>query len=85
MGLIRMSDTPFVPSELSEVAKQAKGTARSLLPWLPDPFECPDCGVFCEATRVYDPQQAAFHPMGMCPAWECPECEMYYRRDEPWF
>ena len=55
---------------------------RSVLPWLPNPKRCEHCGAACEQTHAYDPQEAAFHPNGEAPAWECPECAAIYRRDD---
>jgi len=58
--------------------------AKSLLPWLPDPYECPECSRLCDADHTYSPQEAAFHPGGMVPSWYCKECDTHYRRVEPW-
>jgi len=66
--------------ELGEGVTDAKESVRNLVPWLPDLFECPECGVYCKTSRTYDPQQAAFYPRGMAPSWECPECGANYRR-----
>jgi hypothetical protein len=63
-----------------ELSNRVKG----LIPWLPNPYECDSCGVYCDATRAYDPQTAAFNPSGMAKAWTCPECQATYRRVEPW-
>lgn len=60
---------------LSDVSNSVKG----LLPWLPDPYRCDDCGVFCEASASYDYQMYEYTP-----SWECPECNSKYRRVEPW-
>jgi len=67
--------------ELAETAESVSQQAKTLLPWLPDPYTCPSCGVYCDASRTYDPQQAAFYPNGMAPSWECPECGSEFRRD----
>ena len=77
-----MSGLPFVDTAKS-AAETASGRVKGLVPWLPSPHEC-DCGALCEATRVYDPDQAAFYPEtnGKVPAWECPECGAAYRREE---
>jgi len=73
--------------ELPELATDAQETvereARNLIPWLPDPMTCPDCNTLCKATHVYDYRTAAFTG-GAQPAWECPECETEYVREEPW-
>jgi len=68
--------------ELGEGATDAKESVRNLVPWLPDPYKCPECGVYCTTSRKYDPRTAAFHPGGMAPSWKCPECGSEYRRVE---
>jgi transcription elongation factor Elf1 len=72
-----MSELPTLDG--AKDAIQAK--AKTLVPWLPNPFECPECGVYTDAERCYDPQRAAFYSMGMAPCWECPECGRQFQRD----
>jgi hypothetical protein len=72
-----MSDLPT----LDGAKKAVETTAKTLVPWLPDPFECPECRVYCDAERTYDPQRAAFYPMGQAPCWLCPECGSEYVRE----
>lgn len=43
-------------------------------------FVCPDCGVACEETYVYDPARAAFDG-GESPAWTCPSCSRDFVRE----
>ena len=66
-----------------EATESVSERAKGLIGWLPNPKEC-DCGALCEASRVYDPDQAAFfaETNGKAPAWECPECGAAYRREE---
>jgi predicted RNA-binding Zn-ribbon protein involved in translation (DUF1610 family) len=67
--------------ELGTTSEQVQEKVKTLVPWLPDPFECPDCGVYTDAERTYDPQRAAFYPMGMAPCWKCPECGREFVRE----
>lgn len=80
MGVVTMSKVPFVDDD-SNVSDAVSKATKTLVPWLPDPYTCDDCGVYCDAVRAYDPEQAAFYPNGEAPAWECPECEATYRRE----
>jgi len=68
--------------ELSETAESVSQQAKTLIPWLPDPMECPECAVYCNYDHGYDPARAAFFPVGQCPIWRCPNCETKYRREE---
>lgn len=72
-----MSELPT----LDKARETAKSKAKTLVPWLSDPLTCPECGKYMDATRVYDPQQAAFYPMGEAPAWTCDECDVQLRRE----
>jgi rubredoxin len=72
-----MSDLPTLDGATDAIER----TAKQLCPWLPDPFECPECKVYTDATRAYDPQTAAFGKGGYVQAWECPECEATFRRE----
>ena len=76
-----MADIPFVDAG-AETADAVRNRVRKALSWLPDPKHCDHCGAACEQTRAYDSQEAAFHPNGEAPAWECRECEAIYRRDD---
>jgi hypothetical protein len=69
--------------DLSESAESAREGVKNLISWLPDPYECDDCNVYCDATETYNPQTAAFDG-GACPAWECPHCGREYVRVESW-
>ena len=44
---------------------------------LGDPFECPDCGVACEAVTTTDPQMGGEYTR----AWWCPSCEAKFYRE----
>jgi transcription elongation factor Elf1 len=74
-----MSDIPFVDTA-QDTVNDVKQKGKTLVPWLPDPFKCPECNRYCDSTRVYDPQRAAFHPGGLAPAWTCPECNQDFVR-----
>jgi transcription elongation factor Elf1 len=67
--------------ELGEQTEKVKENVKTLVPWLPEPFTCPECNRYCDSTRAYDPQRAAFYSMGMAPAWTCPECERDFVRE----
>jgi transcription elongation factor Elf1 len=43
---------------------------------LPEPFECPDCGVECEAVVTFDPRMQEH-----VDAWWCPTCEAKFYRE----
>jgi ribosomal protein S27AE len=43
-------------------------------------YVCPECGVACEETTVFDPARAAFD-QGESPAWHCGECGSNYVRE----
>lgn len=75
-----MNDLP----DLSESTESVREGVKTLIPWLEDPHRCPECSRYMDATRAYDPQQAAFYPNGMAPAWECSECDVTLRRVEDW-
>lgn len=68
-----------LPELTKNPTKTVKQTARNLLAWLPDPHKCKDCDVFCEATVCYHSTLRLY-----VDAWECPECENKYIRDEEW-
>lgn len=70
--------------DLSESAETARESVKNLISWLPDPYECDQCGRLCDAETTYSAQEAAFYPMGEVPSWYCPECDRHYRRVEEW-
>lgn len=65
---------------LIENGKKVKQAFTSFLGVQREAFVCPECGVACEQTRVYDPQRASFDG-GESPAWTCGECERDFVRD----
>lgn len=67
----------FSLDDVVEGVESVKNRGRELLPWMPDPFVCDDCRVYCEATRVYDPQL-----VDAVDAWECPDCGSRFYRDD---
>lgn len=79
-----MSDIPFV-DPAADKAKDTAERASKRLPfnpwWLPDPFECPECGAACVEGRAYDPERAAWFPLGQAPTWHCEACDRHYRRE----
>lgn len=66
-------------NKASDAKEQVGNYARNLVPWLPSPMTCPDCGVLCRADTVYDPRMCEYTE-----AWVCPSCESRFYRDEPW-
>lgn len=65
-----------------EAGASAAGERLPFSPWwLPDPFECPECGAACVEGRAYDPERAAFHPLGQAPTWHCEACDRHFRRE----
>lgn len=69
-----------LPELARDTASKTKAKSKVLIPWLPDPFECPECNVYCDATSVFDYRTAAFHDRAT-PAWECPECSKTFYRE----
>jgi len=60
----------------SDTVERVKQQSKTLVPWLPDPFECPECNIYCDATISYDPQMVEYTD-----SWVCPECSQAYYRD----
>jgi ribosomal protein L37AE/L43A len=61
-----------------EPGESVRETVRSLLPWLPEPHACGECGAYCEQSVEYVATQAEYLPV-----WVCPECDnRYYRERE---
>lgn len=71
-----MSDVPFVDTA-REATETARGKAKGLLPWLPDPYVCDECSAYCEPTTEFVEAQAM--PM---PVWKCGDCGSRYHREE---
>ena len=76
-----MSD--FDPTDVL-IDDDAESVTQRLKSFLGISYEghtCPDCGVECTETTVYDVHTAAFEG-GETPAFECPECSRaWYRED----
>lgn len=62
--------------ELSESVEGVKQQAKTLCPWLPDPYTCDKCSQFCDAVVTYD-----YHMYEYTDAWRCPECGNEYYRE----
>lgn len=60
----------------TDTLDKAKRHGRTLIPWLPDPLPCPECGSLTYATDAYSANQACY-----VPAWECRECGVKMHRD----
>jgi len=63
--------------EAQEKADTARETVKNLCPWLPDPYQCDDCGAYCDATEGYVQAQAMVVDIWQCPNEECGQ--RYYR------
>lgn len=64
--------------ELGDTAESVRENVKTLVPWLPKPFECPNCSRYCDAVVTYDP-----HMVEYTDAWRCPECSNeFYREGE---
>jgi len=67
-------------SDVAEDAADAvRGHGRTLIPWLPDPPECHECGSMMYADVVFDPEFAEH-----VDAWVCQQCDARPQyRDDP--
>ncbi len=75
-----MSD--FDPTDVL-IDDDADGAISRLKQFLGISYEgkvCPDCGVDCVETTVYDVHTAAWNE-GQTPAYECPECQRRWYRE----
>ena len=64
-----MPDLPTF-SDAQDAADAIQQTARQLLPWLPDPPTCDECGAMLYASETFDPREAMY-----VASWECRECD----------
>jgi transcription elongation factor Elf1 len=62
--------------ELGEATDDIAQQGRNLLPWLPDPLECPKCGAYCYTSTTWDP-----HMVEYTESWLCKSCNQHYYRD----
>jgi RNase P subunit RPR2 len=62
----------------TDVADAVRDHARTLLPWLPDPPECPQCGALMYADVTFDPKMVEH-----VNCWTCRNCDApdRYRED----
>ena len=65
-----MSDLPTFSEATEEATATARQKARTLIPWLPDPPTCEECGAMLYASTTFDPREAM--PVA---SWECRECD----------
>jgi hypothetical protein len=76
MGLPTFDDAT---EAAGEVADTVSGHGRTLIPWLPDPPECHECGSMTYADVVWDPQMVEY-----VDAWVCQQCDARPQyRDDP--
>ena len=61
---------------VSDASDTVRDAGRTLIPWLSDPPQCPDCGTLQKASVTYDPRQA--HRVT---SWYCGACDVHRRRD----
>ena len=71
--MVRLSDLPQFAREAAETVREE---SKTLIPWLPDPYVCDDCGRYCDAEREFVANQAM-----VMDVWVC-ECGRRYHRDE---
>ena len=64
--------------DAGDAAEPVANHGRALIPWLPDPQQCPECGALMLADVTFDP-----HFVEHTPCWSCPECGTETYRDEP--
>lgn len=62
----------------SDAADSIRNHGRTLVPWLPDPPDCADCGALMYADETYDSGQAMY-----VRSWACKACGREEYRDEP--
>ena len=73
-----MVDLPNLSKEAAENAtEKVKQESRNLLPWLPSPPSCSDCGQLMFAEREYVAEQARPDVA----VWKCRECGYREYRD----
>ena len=72
-----MPDLPTF-SDAEDAADRAKQHGRKLLPWLPTPPDCEECGAMMYAGETFDPQEVRY-----VRCWECKECGRQTYRDDP--
>lgn len=66
-------------SDAPSVTDAVRDHGRKLLPWLPTPPDCEECGAMLYATTTFDPRQVAY-----VRAWTCNNCDAADRyRDDP--
>jgi len=63
---------------VSEAAGTARHQGRTLIPWLPDPPTCDECGALLYADVTFDPRMVEH-----VNCWTCRECDApdRYRND----
>lgn len=69
---------------LSDAVESGRNAVRETVRFLGVEREkhvCPECGVACEETYVFDPARAAFNGGGESPAWECSQCGRQFVRE----
>lgn len=76
-----MSDSglPTFADATETATNKVRQAGRQLIPWLPDPMACPDCGALMYASETFDPREAMY-----VASWECRACDGpdRYRRPE---
>lgn len=71
-----MTDLPTF-ADATDAAEQAvRSHGRTLIPWLPDPPQCPECAALTYADVTFDPREA-YHVT----TWYCAECDTHRPRD----
>jgi len=79
-----MADLPTF-AEASEAASDAvdavRDHSRTLIPWVPDPPNCPECGALMYADVTWDPRMVEYVNSWACRTDACDAPDRY--RDDP--
>lgn len=72
-----MVDLPSF-EDVDDVGDAVQQRGRTLIPWLPDPQNCPECGSLMYAGETFDPRMVE-----TVACWTCRECGTETYRDDP--
>jgi hypothetical protein len=66
-------------NDATDATDAVRGHGRALIPWLPDPPNCPECDAMLYADVTFDPTMAEY-----VNSWTCRACDAPDRyRDDP--
>lgn len=75
--LTAMPDLPTFGDAKNDATDAVKRHGRTLIPWLPDPMDCPECGALMYASETFDSRQAAYVASWECRAGGCDAGDRY--------